>query len=136
MGVTIRIEGFNAQKTIDRIVNDSVGTFMAETTAKHMRKYVPEDAGILATSYITRPFEIEYTQPYAHYMFEGEVYGPNYPIISDGVVTGWYSPSKKFPTGKKIKYTKPLAQSHWDVPTQKNQSRKIASEVTGYLKRL
>lgn len=109
---------------------------MANTVAKHMKKYVPEDTGILASSYTTKPWEIEYTQPYAHYQFEGEVYGPTYPIYSGGVLTGWYSPEKKYPTGRKLQYTKPLAQDHWDKPTQENQGNKIAAEMTAYIKRL
>lgn len=49
--------------------------------------------------------EIEYNTPYAHYMYEGEVYGPNIPIKdSQGNITGWYSPPSKHPTGEKLKY--------------------------------
>lgn len=51
--------------------------------------------------------EIEYNTPYAHYMYEGEVYGPNIPIKdSQGNITGWFSPKgkKKQPTGRPITY--------------------------------
>ena len=51
--------------------------------------------------------EIEYNTPYAHYMYEGEVYGPNIPIKdSQGNITGWFSPKgqKKKPTGRPITY--------------------------------
>lgn len=51
--------------------------------------------------------EIEYNTPYAHYMYEGEVYGPNIPKKdSEGHIIGWYSPKgkKKHPTGKPITY--------------------------------
>ena len=50
--------------------------------------------------------EIEYNTPYAHYMYEGEVYGPNIPIRDEvtGEITGWYSPPVKHPTGEKLKY--------------------------------
>ena len=45
---------------------------------------------------------------YAHYMYYGEVYGPNYPIEKDdaGNVLQWRSPfgQKKHPTGRAIKY--------------------------------
>lgn len=49
--------------------------------------------------------EIEYNTPYAHYMYEGIVYGPNIPIKdSQGNITGWYSLPSKHPTGEKLKY--------------------------------
>lgn len=53
---------------------------------------------------------ITYPGPYAHYMYYGEVYGPNYPIEvdSEGNVLQWRSPQgqKKHPTGRKLKYKK------------------------------
>ena len=137
MSVTIVLKGFDANKTINRLVdNPRVGIKMAETTAKFMRKYVPEDSGTLADSYITRPWEIHYLQTYAHYMFNGKVYGPNLPITKGGAVLGWYSikNATKYPTGKPLQYTKPLATAHWDRPTQANCSVAIAQEMTNFIK--
>lgn len=58
--------------------------------------------------------EIEYNTPYAHYMYEGEVYGPNIPIRdSTGNVTGWYSPPSKSPTGRKLQYHTDGTVDHW-----------------------
>lgn len=48
---------------------------------------------------------IEYNTPYAHYQYEGEVYGPNVPIYdTQGNITGYWSPPNKKPTGKKLQY--------------------------------
>ena len=51
---------------------------------------------------------ITYQGPYAHYMYYGVVYGPNYPKErdSDGNVVRWWSPpgQRKHPTGKKLHY--------------------------------
>lgn len=50
---------------------------------------------------------IEYNTPYAHYQYEGLVYGPNIPVKDDdGNIVGWFSPpgKKKHPTGKKLEY--------------------------------
>lgn len=48
---------------------------------------------------------IEYNTPYAHYQYEGEVYGPNIPIYdSNGKLTGYFSPPKKNPTGRPLQY--------------------------------
>ena len=58
--------------------------------------------------------EIEWNTPYAHYQYEGEVYGPNIPIKDDkGNITGWYSPPKKNPTGKQLAYHTPGTGDHW-----------------------
>lgn len=58
--------------------------------------------------------EIEYNTPYAHYQYVGEVYGPNIPIKdSEGNITGWYSPPKKQPTGRKLTYHTPGTTDHF-----------------------
>ena len=58
--------------------------------------------------------EIEYNTPYAHYLYAGEIYGPNYPITdSAGNVIGWYSPPIKHPTGRPITYHTPGTSDHW-----------------------
>lgn len=58
--------------------------------------------------------EIAYDAPYAHYMYAGEVYGPNIPCKdAEGNITGWYSPPNKNPTGKPLAYHAPGTDSHW-----------------------
>lgn len=58
--------------------------------------------------------EIEYNTPYAHYQYEGEVYGPNIPIRdAEGNITGWYSPPKKHPTGRQLQYHTAGTGDHW-----------------------
>lgn len=48
---------------------------------------------------------IEYNTPYAHYQYEGEVYGPNIPIYdTQGNITGYWSPPNKKPAGRKLQY--------------------------------
>lgn len=84
--------------------------------------YVPHDEGILEGSANTATQigsgEVIYDTPYARYLYYGEVYGPNIPIVENGVVTGYFSPpnKQKHPTGEKLQYSKeinPLAGSHW-----------------------
>lgn len=84
---------------------------MAETTAKHMDKYVPADTLTLANTRQTEPWKITYIQPYSIYVYEHD----------------------EFNFSKDVH---PLAQAHWDVPTQKNQGRKIAQEMTEFIKRI
>lgn len=58
--------------------------------------------------------EIEYNTPYAHYQYEGIVYGPNIPIRdAGGNITGWYSPPSKNPTGRPLTYHTAGTGDHW-----------------------
>jgi hypothetical protein len=59
---------------------------------------------------------IEYNTPYAHYVYAGEIYGPNIPIKdSEGNITGWFSPpgQKKKPTGRPLTYHTPGPADHF-----------------------
>lgn len=100
--------GGHVQKTIDAAV------------IRYCFPYVPFDEGVLAGSANTATEigsgEIIYDTPYARYLYYGEVYGPNFPITENGIVTGYYSPPEKFPTGEKLEYNTekhPLAGPFW-----------------------
>lgn len=100
--------GGHVQKTIDAAV------------IRECFPYLPYDEGVLAGSANTATKvgsgEVIYDTPYARYQHYGEVYGPNIPIVENGVVTGFWSPPEKHPTGEKLQYSKevnPLAGSHW-----------------------
>lgn len=87
--------------------------------AKMMDPYVPMQEGVLSQSTEITSQSVKYTQPYAHYQYEGAVYGPNIPITEGGEIVGFFSPpgQKKYPTGASLNYSKemhPLASSHWD----------------------
>ena len=44
------------------------------------------------------------------------VYGPNIPLYKNGELVGFYSPPKKYPTGRELKYSTakhPLAGKMW-----------------------
>lgn len=57
---------------------------------------------------------LEYNTPYAHYQYEGIVYGPNIPIRdAGGNITGWYSPPSKHPTGRPLTYHTAGTGDHW-----------------------
>ncbi len=57
---------------------------------------------------------LQYDGPYAHYLYQGEIYGPNIPIKdSSGNITGWYSPPKKYPTGRPLHYHTGGTGDHW-----------------------
>lgn len=98
--------------------------FLESEIIKWCEPYTPKEEGALIAS--AHPFPkpgggyVKWDGPYAHYMYEGVVYGPNIPKYDDeGNVVGWWSPPTKHPTGKPINYItdgpgrNPLAGSHW-----------------------
>ena len=63
---------------------------------------------------------VVWNTPYAHYQYEGIVYGPNIPILDPetGVLLGWFSPPgrPKHPTDRELTYDtsqNPMAGPHW-----------------------
>ena len=48
---------------------------------------------------------VQWTAPYAHYLYEGRVMGPNVPLHEGGQLVGFFSPKapKKY-TGKKLQF--------------------------------
>ena len=115
--------------------------------ANRTEKYVPLDTGTLRETVETGVDFVRWGVPYAHYMNEGMVYGPNFPITrnikfsdtSVNQVVGWYSipNKKKHPTGKPIIYHTPGTGPHWETKVMENYVDKIAfqREVTQILKR-
>lgn len=104
--------GGQVQKAIDKAVID------------WNLQYCPWETGTLAKSpYSVTELgagEVIYPGPYAHYLYYGEVYGPNIPIFEDdsGEPTRWFSPpgQPKLPTGRELQYStdpNPLAGSYW-----------------------
>lgn len=94
------------QQAIDKAVID------------YMMQYWAYDTGTLARSAYTASDigsgTIIYPGPYAHYQAMGEVYGPNIPIVRNGILEGFFSPpgQPKHPTGRPLNYSKdvnPLA---------------------------
>lgn len=88
------------QKAIDKSVIDYNMAYWAFDTGTLARSaYTASDIG---SGLVTYP------GPYAHYMYYGQVYGPNIPVERDssGNVIAWRSPKgkKKHPTGRPIKY--------------------------------
>ena len=98
--------------------------------------YVPFDEGILAGSANTATEigsgEVVYDTPYARYQFYGEVYGPNIPIVENGIVVGYWSPPEKSPTGRELQYNtdkNPLAGSYWFDRAMADHSKDVLKEA-------
>lgn len=87
-------------------------------------QYCPWEAGTLAKSpYSATEIgggKVIYDQPYARYLYYGEVMGPNIPMFDDntGEPTRFFSPpdQKKHLTGRQLEFSKdvnPLAGAFW-----------------------
>ena len=71
--------------------------------------FLPFQSGVLRNSGITGTVvgsgRVQWTAPYAHYLYEGRVMGPNVPLHEGGQLVGIFSPKapKKY-TGKKLQF--------------------------------
>lgn len=112
MAMTIKLVDFFPNKIASRFTNnDEIGTFAAETVARHMSPYVPMDTGMLYSNFTTRPWQITYESNYAKHCFFGT--GINF---------------------RKDKH--PNATARWDKATESAKSIQIAREITNYIKRM
>ena len=82
--------------------------------------------------------------PYAHYVYEGVVYGPNFPIIGfnwitgERIVKGFYSKKGelKQPTGAQMNYYEWKAERHWDEAMLRDNRRLYNLRVTKALQKI
>lgn len=136
--VDIEISKFNIsglKNKLQEIPDDATRIAINNILARMCDPYVPFRNGPLSQSMDITPEGVRYTQPYARYQYYGEVYGPNIPIMEDGIVVGWFSPpgQKKHPTGRRINYSTdyhPLASSKWDEAMLRDHREEFEEEVT------
>lgn len=138
---------FEWLKPMGKVAQEKTGgddgrLFLANEAKRLMDPYVPADNLVLAQNvrtYLENGVGIvEYTSPYAHYQYKGEVYGPSYPIKDGGQIVGWYSPPHKTPTGKKIKHSTfrhPLATSEWDKAMMTARKDDLTKAIQNYIDR-
>ena len=124
---------------LDLVRSSPFWTFAASEWHRLYRPYVPFKEGILYTSVnisgANRQGTIEHTAPYAHYAYEGEVYGPNVPIIQAGAVVGYYSPqAPKHPTGRMMHYSG-TGSRHWDEAARPTQLPRLYATLQNYINR-
>lgn len=118
--------------------NGRVQRYLQNQCYRYMDKYVPRQDGNLRKNVdLSNPGFIVYESPYAHYMYEGKVMAPSYPIKKNGVVIGFYSPKgkRKHYTGEKIKYKTPGTGDHWDEKMRNNDMTKLVESVQKYVER-
>ena len=121
---------------IESLVDNELMLQVHNLFAKMCDPYVPMDSGNLSQTLNITPEYVQYTQPYAHYMYTGDVYGPNFPIKDDsGNIIGWRSPpgiGTKYPTGKKLEYNlekHKSASKEWDKAMMTAEGEKFIKQV-------
>ena len=119
--------------TITNVPNDKdTLTEIHNVYATYMNPYVPMDEGVLSMDIKVLPDGVYYNSPYAHYQFEGVVYGPNIPIFENGVIVGWRSRPNKQPTGASLTYSTekhPQATHHWNDAMMKDKGTEFTADI-------
>ena len=135
MNITIEPH-INTVKNLMKVRNKEFWTFALNDWHRLLSPYVPFKSGNLDESVRIKAEilggSIEYFAPYAHYMYEGRVMGPNFYNPDYGF---WSNPGKKKEyTGKALKYSKekhPLASAHWDKAAEPQQKPKLIHNMQG-----
>ena len=70
---TIKVE-LNEKNIFDKVQNDRFGLFLVQEWKRFISPYTPRREGTLEDTVLVRPFEIEYIQPYSHYVYYGETF--------------------------------------------------------------
>lgn len=124
--------------TLEQLFDPNTRQYMHHRLGAYFEPYVPKESGALAQTTVATSDYLEYTQKeYAHYQYEGIVYGPNCPIRENGIIIGWYSPvAHKHPTDRFLSHSNslnPRATAHWDVVAMAEHSTDFADDVARYV---
>lgn len=153
-GVTIRVSSFYTKKQdklIAMLTDPEVQIRINKILKDAINQFVPMESGALRNSAEVTPTSIIWGKglEYAAYQYNGQVYGPNLPIIRQGTIVGWYSRPgvTKHPTGRELGvpgewkgwvfgYTTPGTKHHWYEQYSKDIRWKARTniEVTRILK--
>lgn len=134
MGNKISFEFNKPQKTIieETTGGDKTQLFMANEARKLMQPYVPELNHIMIKDVQTYVENgggvVHYKAPYSRYQFGGTLFVSS--ITGSSYSHGEY----KVPTSKKLRYSKPLATSHWDKAMKIARGDDLTKAVQNYIR--
>lgn len=138
------------QKKLAKVVGSEEAHLIAhETLGRFCNRYVPHKTGELRRSMEVTPDYVSWDTPYARYQYEGDVYGPNVPIIQNDIIVGWYTPegSSRYFTGRELGvpgnykgwvfgYSQPGTGHHWfEKAMAGGGKRRFSLQFTNALKR-
>lgn len=137
----IKVKMKPAAQIVKRLGLDEKGDVQNHFTkivSHRMTRYMPFRTGALSTKLkrIKSPTEIEVQGPYAHYQYEGEIWGPNIPKKENGVIDGYWSPKIKYPTGRKLDQSKgknDRSGSHWEKRVMAEEGKAIVADLQRYI---
>ena len=134
--LNIQIDDKALQDKLNSLVDAKTMLEVHNKFAQFCNEYVPMDEGVLSQTVQITPEFVRYYAPYAHYMYVGEIYGPNIPSISKktGEIIGWFSPpgKEKQPTGRPLKYSQekhPKASKEWDKAMMAERGQEFIQAV-------
>lgn len=138
LNIDVKVNTAKLAKEFEALKDDNVMYEIHDLFAKMNDPYVPMQEGVLSQSVQISKDGITYAGPYAHYMYVGEIYGPNIPIFEDGILVGFFSiPNMpKKPTGREMSYDKekhPLASKEWDKAMMQNKGDVFLNAVKDIL---
>lgn len=136
MSVKVKVDIPTAKILRERGLGSDTGArkYIASEVKRLCDPYVPMQQGILNNN-VTIAGDgsyIVYTQPYAHYQYEGVVYGPNY---TNGEIF-WSGKAPKAPTGKKLDYHgAPMRGPKWEKRMLADKSKDLERSIEAYIKK-
>ena len=131
---SLKIEIIYSKKFADEMNArlDFIQKVVDSEVIRYTTPYVPFQSGMLAKSAVLHTVigsgEVVYATPYARYLYYGIKYAPSFPIVKDGVLVGFYSPPKKYPTNEPLQYStafNPLAGAFWFERMKKDKGDAI-----------
>lgn len=139
MNVSMEIESINIDIPghMNRVQGQKFWTFAATEWHRLYRPYVPFREGALYGQVNISGGDsvgtIEHTVPYAHYAYEGLVYGPNVPISQGGAIVGYFSPvAPKHPTGRMLQFSG-MGSRHWDEAAKPTQLPALVRSLQAFV---
>jgi hypothetical protein len=130
------------QRIIRRLGLGAEGDIQSQFTNivnRRITRYMPAGPQAVLSTKLKRiksPKEIEVAGPYAHYQYKGEIWGPNIPVRSNGNIVRYYSPPRKYPTGRPMKHSRAYndrAGPDWDKRLMAEEGDAIAADLQRYI---
>lgn len=133
------MDKFNSLINVEQ--NARVKTAIHSNLKTRVDPYTPMKEGPLSQGARVDKDGVHYSQVYAWYQYMGEVWGPNWPIMQNGVIVGWRSPKgkgSKHPTGRHLNYSKEkhaLATDHWNQAMYRDHKDEFDQECEDIIRR-
>lgn len=129
--VRAKINSKKLAEQFDSLLDDKCMYQIHDLFFKMCDPYVPMDEGVLAHGNVEVTKEhVKYMQPYAHYMYMGELY-----LAENG--SSWAKKDeKKYPSGKPLHYSTEkhsLATKEWDKAMMRDKGDVFLKQVKDIL---